>query len=233
MKKIFAELEALGHQTIAALRNHDAGAAAMLDDLQRDVRQGLLTERGLDNHRQNMANRRVEILKNHQASIDKLREEFEKLVDKACAPNAKNLDPDDAEILRNFELSPAEFEAMAEKHAANATMCRLLEQYRVQHDGQPYGPKKVGGMLGTTDGRERWHTDWRFQTADERKAIFNRACGTVESIIGQKDRYTPHREINLSRYISGAYHSVQGADPKALPAPELPKKQAPAMPKIF
>lgn len=52
MKKYFAELEALGHKTIQALRAHDAGAASMLAKLQADVRAGFLTERGFANHRQ-------------------------------------------------------------------------------------------------------------------------------------------------------------------------------------
>lgn len=233
MKKYFTELESLGHKTIQALRTHDAGAASMLNDLQADVRAGFLTERGFANHRQAMDNKRKQILEAHQEAVTKLREEYEKVVDKHCTPSAGRLHPEDAEILRLFDLSPAEFETMAEKYADNPTMGRLLEQYRVQHEGQPYGPKSAERMLGTGSDRERWHTDWRYQTADERKEIFSRACGTVDSFIGQRDKYSPNRELNLSRYISGAYHSLQGADPNALPAPELSKEQAPAMPKIY
>ena len=233
MKKYFAELEALGHKTIAALRTHDAGVASMLADLEAGLRAGFLTERGLANQRQAMANKRKQILDTHQEAVTKLREEYEKAVDEHCTPSTGSLHPEDAEILRLFNLSPAEFEAMAEKYKTNPTMGRLLEQYRVQHEGQPYGPKSTERMLGTGSDRERWHTDWRYQTADERKKIFEVACGTVDSFIGQKDRYSPHRELNLSRYISGAYHSLQGADPDALPAPELPQEQAPAMPKIY
>ena len=233
MKKYFAELEALGHKTIADLRTHDAGAASMLADLEADLRAGLITQKGLANHRQAMADKRKQILDAHQEAVTKLREEYERSVDKHCTPSTGRLHPEDAEILRLFDLSPAEFEAMTEKYADNPTMGRLLEQYRVQHEGQPYGPKKAGQMLGTGDGREKWHTDWRYQTADERKKIFQVACGTVDSIIGQMDKYSPNRELNLSRRISDAYHSLQGADPDAMPAPELPQEKPRVMPKIF
>lgn len=232
MKRYFKELEDLGHKTIAALRTHDAGAASMMADLEADVRAGFLTQKGLANHRQAMADKRQKILDAHQEAVTKLREEFERSVDKHCTPSTGRLHPEDAEILRLFDLSPAEFEAMTEKYADNPTMGRLLEQYRVQHEGQPYGPKSTERMLGTGSDRERWHTDWRYQTADERKKIFEVACGTVDSIIGQKDRFVQNRELNLSVRISNAYHSLQGADPNALPAPEL-QEQAPARPMIF
>ena len=233
MKKYFAELEALGHKTIQALRTHDAGAASMLADLESDLRADLITQKGLANHRQAMDNKRKKILEDHQEAVTKLREEYEKAVDKHCTPSTGRLHPEDAEILRLFDLSPAEFEAMAEKYLDNATMGRLLEQYRVQHEGQPYGPKSTERMLGTGSDRKRWHTDWRYQDAAERKKIFDVACGTVDSIIGQKDRFVQNRELNLSRYISGAYHSLQGADPNALPAPEIPAEQSPARPVIY
>ena len=229
----FMGLEDLGHKTIAALRTHDAGSASMLEDLAADVRAGLLTQKGYDNHKRAMEEKRKEILDNHQAEVKRLREEYDAAVDKYCTPDAGWLNPDDAEILRSFELSPKEFETMAVKYAANPTMCRLLEQYRVEHEGKPYGPKKAGGLLGTGDGREEWHTDWRFQTADERKAIFARVCGCVDSIIGQKDRFVKDRDRDLTARISGAYHSLQGHDPDALPAPETPRDEAPARPFIF
>lgn len=233
MKKYFAELEALGHKTIQALRTHDAGTASMLADLESDLRAGLITQKGLANHRQAMDNKRKKILEDHQEAVTKLREEYEKAVDKHCTPSTGRLHPEDAEILRLFELSPAEFEAMTERYADNPTMGRLLEQYRVQHEGQPYGPKSTERMLGTGSDHERWHTDWRYQTADERKKIFEVACGTVDSIIGQKDGFVRNRELNLSRRISDAYHSLQGADPNALPAPEIPTEKSPAHPVIF
>ena len=205
----------------------------MLADLESDLRAGLITQKGLANHRQAMDNKRKKILEDHQEAVTKLREEYEKAVDKHCTPSTGRLHPEDAEILRLFELSPAEFEAMAEKYLDNATMGRLLEQYRVQHEGQPYGPKSTERMLGTGSDRERWHTDWRYQTADERKKIFEVACGTVDSIIGQKDRFVQNRELNLSRRISDAYHSLQGADTNALPAPEIPTEMSSVHPVIF
>ena len=205
----------------------------MLADLESDLRAGLITQKGLANHRQAMDNKRKKILEDHQEAVTKLREEYEKAVDKHCTPSTGRLHPEDAEILRLFELSPAEFEAMAEKYLDNATMGRLLEQYRVQHEGQPYGPKSTERMLGTGSDRERWHTDWRYQTADERKKIFEVACGTVDSIIGQKDRFVQNRELNLSRRISDAYHSLQGADTNALPAPEIPTEKSSVHPVIF
>lgn len=232
MKKYFAELEALGHKTIADLRTHDAGAASMLDDLEADVRAGFLTDRGLANHRQAMADKRMKIKNDHREAVAKIREEYEAAIDKAYMPTASRIDSEDAETLRYFELSPAEFKKLAEKHAANPSMCRLLEQYREQHEGKPYGPKIPGQMMGTGT-RATWHTDWRYQTADERKKIFQVACGTVDSIIGQMDKYSPNRELNLSRRISDAYHSLQGADPDAMPAPELPQEKPRVMPKIF
>ena len=233
MKKYFAELEALGHKTIADLRTHDAGAASMLADLEADLRAGLITQKGLANHRQAMADKRMKILKDHQEAVAKMREEYEAAIDKAYMPTASCINSEDAETLKYFDLSPAEFEKLAEKYAANPSMCRLLEQYRVQHEGQPYGPKSTERMLGTGEGQKKWHTDWKFQTADERKKIFERACGTVDSYIGQRDKYSPNRELNLSRYISGAFHSLQGSDPDALPAPELPQEKPRVMPKVF
>ena len=233
MKKCFAELEALGHKTIADLRTHDAGAASMLADLEADLRAGLITQKGLAHHRQAMADKRMKIKNDHREAVAKIREEYEAAIDKAYMPTASRIDSEDAETLKYFDLSPAEFEKLAEKHAANPSMCRLLEQYRVQHEGLPYGPKVIGQMMGTGGARAQWRTDWKFQTADERKKIFQVACGTVDSIIGQMDKYSPNRELNLSRRISDAYHSLQGADPDAMPAPELPQEKPRVMPKIF
>ena len=233
MKSYFKELEDLGHKTIAALRTHDAGSASMLEDLAADVRAGFLTQKGFDNHKRAMENKRKEILDNHRAEVNRLRAEYEASVDQYCMPSTGWLNPQDAEILRSFELSPKEFEAMAEKYRDNPTMGRLLEQYRVQHEGILYGPKKTGGLLGTDDGREEWHTDWRFQTPEERKEIFARVCGCVDSIIGQMDRFVKDRDRNLTARISDAYHSLQGHDPNALPAPEIPRDEGPARPFIF
>lgn len=234
MKSYFKELEDLGHKTIAALRTHDAGVASRLADLQDDLKAGFITQRGYANQRQAMENARKEILDNHQSEVNRLRAAYEEHVDKYCAPSTGRLHPDDAEILKNDELSPAEFEAMAETYRDNPTMGRLLEQYRVQHTGQPYGSRKDGiRLIDAGDGRKVWHTDWRYQTADERKAIFARACGMVESAIGQKDRFVKDRDRDLSARISGAYHSLQGHDPNALPAPEIPRDEGPARPFIF
>lgn len=233
MKSYFKELEDLGHKTIAALRTHDAGSASMLEDIAADVRAGFLTRKGFDNHKRAMEDKRKEILDNHYAEVNRLRAEYEASVDQYCMPSTGWLNHHDAEILSSFELSPKEFETMAEKYRDNPTMGRLLEQYRVQHEGIPYGPKKTGGLLGTGDGREEWHTDWRFQTPEERKEIFARVCGCVDSIIGQKDRFVKDRDRDLSARISGAYHSLQGHDPNALPAPEIPRDEGPARPFIF
>ena len=228
MKNYFCKMEELGQETVEALRTHDAGCASMLKELDADLQAGNITHRGYDNHQASMNAKRKEIVDGFRAAASQLQREFEEHVDKICTPSIGWLNAHDAEILRLFELSPQEFEAMAARYSDNPTMSRLLDQYRVQHEGKPYGPCEPGRLLDSGESRPRWHTDWKYQTADERKAIFKSVCNSVESIIGQSDKYVKNRNTKISARISSGYHSIQGADPNVLPAPMIPQEEKPA-----
>ena len=107
----------------------------------------------------------------------------------------------DMEILKNFDLSPKEFENLAHKHENNPTMGRMLEKYRTDHNVE---------------------TDWRYQTADQRKGIFNAACDSVYFVLKQDDKYSPEREQRIEHNTAKAYHSLQGSIAEVMPIPNAP-----------
>jgi len=217
VKKYFEKLQSIGLEAIAELRKMDAQHADQLFEYQEGVRKGENTPLGYDNLKRSLENRRKQTNDSYTAKLEALEKEFAAAVDEYVMPSVGRMNKDDAEILKNFELSPAEFEHMAAKYRDNPTMGRLLEDYRLSHEG-----KQIGRGTDTTT----WHTNWCYQTPEQRKAIFNSASCSVHHIIGQIDKYNPDRELNVQRRVSEGYHKLQGSDTEAMPAPASQEKKS-------
>ncbi len=198
MKQFFEELDTLGRSAVVELRQLDARQAPMHKEYLELRMKGDITEQGYQGLVKSLEDERKKAVDKHRADMAALSERYNKAVDAYMVPSAERMVAGDVEILRNFTLSSSEFEAMADKYGDNPTMGRLLEEYRRQH--------KV-------------YTNWRFQTGEDRKQAFLNACSSVESIMGQLDKYVPDREGNVTRRVYGCYHSIQGSDPDALPVP--------------
>ncbi|HRV73067.1 MAG TPA: hypothetical protein P5116_04215 [Eubacteriales bacterium] len=198
MKQFFEELEKLGRSAVVELRQIDARQAPMFKDYLEQRMKGDITEQGYQGLVKSLEEARKKVVDKYKADMEALAARHAEAVDALVYPSAERMVPGDIEILKNFNLSKEEFEAMADKYADNPTMGRLLEDYRTQH--------KVA-------------TNWRFQTGHDRKQVFQSACSSVESIMGQLDKYVPDREGNVTRRVFGCYHELQGSDPDALPVP--------------
>lgn len=198
MKQFFEELEKLGRSAVVELRQIDTRQAPMHKEYLELRMKGDITEQGYQGLVKSLEDERKKAVEKHKADVAALAERYNKAVDAYMLPSAERMHTEDIEILRNFNLTSAEFEGMADKYGDNPTMGRLLEDYRKQH--------KV-------------ETNWRFQSAEERKQVFQSACSSVESIMGQMDRYCPDREGNVTRRVYGCYHKLQDSDPEALPVP--------------
>ena len=194
----FEELEKLGRSTVVELRQIDARQAPMHKEYLEQRMKGNITEQGYRGLVKSLEDERKKAVDRHKADVAALAERYNKAVDAYMLPSAGRMHMEDIEILRNFNLTSAEFEGMADKYGDNPTMGRLLEDYRKQH--------KV-------------ETRWRFQSAEERKQAFQSACISVESLVGQMDKYCPDREGNVTRRVYDCYHKLQGSDPEALPVP--------------
>lgn len=198
MKQFFEELEKLGRSAVVELRQLDEKQAPMFKDYLEQRMKGDITEQGYQGLVKSLEEARKKVVDKYKADMEALAARHAEAVDALVYPSAERMVPGDIEILKNFNLTKEEFEAMADKYGDNPTMGRLLEDYRTQH--------KVA-------------TDWHFQTGHDRKQVFLRACGSVESIMGQLDKYVPDREGNVTRRVFGCYHELQGSDPEALPVP--------------
>ena len=198
MKQYFEELEKLGRSAVIELRQIDARQTPMHKEYLELRMKGDITEQGYQGLVKALEDERKKAVDKHRADMAALSERYNKAVDAYMLPSAERMHTEDIEILRNFNLSSGEFEAMADKYGDNPTMGRLLEDYRKQHNIDTY---------------------WRFQSAEERKQAFQSACSSVESIMAQMDKYCPDREGNITRRVYGCYHKLQGSDPEALPVP--------------
>ena len=198
MKQYFEELEKLGRSAIVSLRRLDARQVDEHKEYLEQLRRGDITEQGYKNCIKSLDDFRQRIANGYKSEIAALKEKYSAATEAHLLPTAGRVHKDDLEILRNFKLSDSEFDLLTEKHQDNPVMGRLLEEYRKEH-----------GI----------DTRWRFQSLEDRKAIFDSACLSVESIINQLDKYSPDREGNLTRRVYSSYHKLQGSDPEALPVP--------------
>lgn len=219
MKKYFERLQSIGLEAVAELRKMDKRRADQLIEYREQVMKGDSTEMGYQNLKCTLDNRRAQMVADYSAKLETLEKEFAGAVDADMMPSGRRINTEDAEVLKTFELSPAEFERMAAKYQDNPTMGRLLEDYRVKHEGAAIG-KGVPTFTGMAADAEQWRTSWRFQTAEERKAIFHSVSRTVYHIytgdLGEDCVY------RVKMRVSTAYHKLQGSDPNALPIPEEP-----------
>lgn len=220
MKKYFEKLQSIGLEAIAELRKMDTQRADQLIKYREQVMKGDSTEMGYQNLKCSLDNRRAQTVADYTAKLGTLEKEFAAAVDDAMMPSARRINAEDAEVLKTFELTPAEFERMAAKYQDNPTMGRLLEDYRAKHEGTGTGKSAQSFTGMATDAVELWHTSWRFQNTEERKAIFNSASNSVRHIFtGVLDESGAFR---VKKRVSQEYHKLQGSDPNALPIPEAP-----------
>ena len=218
MKKYFEKLQSVGLEALAELRKMDRQRVDQLIAYREQVMKGDSTEMGYQNLKCRLENHRAQMLADYTAKLGVLEKEFAAAVDTDMMPSGRRINTEDAEVLKTFELSPAEFERMAAKYQDNTTMGRLLEDYRVKHEGKVIGSGEV--PLIDTDPAEQWHTSWRFQNAEERKAIFNSASNSVRHIFSGV--LEDSGAFRMGRRISQEYHKLQGSDPNELPIPEAP-----------
>ena len=201
MKTYFERLSKIGVEAVQGLRRLDAQHAEMTQRYHEDYMKGNITRQGYERCLKELDTACDRYIAGVATKIESLKAEFAEASERHTTPTSGNLNMADMEILKNFELSPKEFESLARKYDNNATMGRMLEKYRVDHNVK---------------------TDWRFQTAERRNEIFNRACNTVYFTVKQSDKYSPAREANIERSTATAYHKLQGSIAEVMPIPDDP-----------
>ncbi len=199
MKSYFEKLQSIGLEAVVGLRRLDAQHAELHANYHEDYMKGNLTPQGYGSLIKSLDKQRENYITQQLEKVNAVKVDYHKAVDAYIAPSAGRMHMDDIELLKQFELSTGEFESLAEKYRDNPTMGRLLEKYRTDHNVD---------------------TNWRFQTGNKRKEIFNRLCGSVESIMKQNDKYSPDREGTLLRNTATYYHQLQGSNADDLPIPE-------------
>ena len=201
MRTYFEKLSKIGVEAVRGLRQLDAQHTEMTQRYHNDYMKGNITRQGYERYLKELDKASDEYIAGVATKIDSLKAEFAEASERHTTPTSGNLNMADMEILKNFELSPKEFEGLARKYDNNATMGRMLEKYRVDHNVK---------------------TDWRFQTAERRNEIFNSACDTVYFTVKQSDKYSPAREANIERNTAMAYHKLQGSIAEVMPVPDDP-----------
>ena len=201
MKTYFERLSKIGVEAVKGLRQLDAQHMEMQRSYHEDLQKGTITRQGYERYLKELDTAREKYIAGVDAQIEGLKAEFAEATERHTTPTSGNMNMADMEILKNFELSPKEFEGLARKYDNNATMGRMLEKYRVDHNVK---------------------TDWRFQTAERRNEIFNSACDTVYFTVKQSDKYSPAREANIERNTAMAYHKLQGSIAEVMPVPDDP-----------
>ncbi len=209
MRQYFERLSKLGVEAVRGLRQLDAQHVEMQRSYHEELQKGTITRMGYERYLKDLDKAREKFIAGYDAKLEALKAEFADATDRHTSPSAGNMNMADMEILKNFDLSPKEFENLAHKHANNPTMGRMLEKYRKDHDVK---------------------TDWRYQTAEQRNEIFNGACSSVRSLMAQLDKYCPAREANIERNTAMAYHKLQGSVAELMPIPDDP---APAPGTVF
>lgn len=201
MKTYFEKLSKIGVEGVRGLRQLDAQQAVMAQSYHEDYTKGTITRQGYERYLKELDTAREKYIAGVDAQIEGLKAEFAEATERHVTPTSGNMNMADMEILKNFELSPKEFESLARKYANNATMGRMLEKYRAEHNVD---------------------TDWRYQTPEQRNQIFKGACDSVYFTMKQSDKYCPAREANIERSTAAAYHKLQGSIAEVMPIPDDP-----------
>ncbi len=201
MKTYFEKLSKIGVEGVRGLRQLDAQLAVMAQSYHEDYTKGTITRQGYERYLKELDTAREKYIAGVDAQIEGLKAEFAEATERHVTPTSGNMNMADMEILKNFELSPKEFESLARKYANNATMGRMLEKYRAEHNVD---------------------TDWRYQTPEQRNQIFNGACSGVASVMRQSDKYCPAREDHITYNTAKAYHKLQGSVAEVMPIPDDP-----------
>lgn len=201
MKTYFERLSKIGKEAVVGLRQLDAQHAEMHKSYHELLTKGELTPIGYERYVKDLDRARDNYIAGVNSQLEGLKAEFAEATDRHTTPTSGNLNMADVEILKNFELSPKEFESLARKYDNNATMGRMLEKYRVDHNVD---------------------TAWRYQTAERRNEIFNSACNSVYFTVKQSDKYSAAREQNIERNTAIAYHKLQGSIAEIMPVPDDP-----------
>jgi len=201
MRTYFEKLSKIGVEAVQGLRRLDAQHMEMQRSRNEDFRNGVITASGYERYLKELDEARAKYIAGVEAQIEGLKAGFAEATERHLMPTGGNMNMADMEILKNFELSTKEFEGLARKYANNATMGRVLEKYRMDHNVD---------------------TSWRFQTAEQRNEIFKGACSSVISIMRQSDKYSPAREAHIERNVAIAYHKLQGSVAEVMPIPADP-----------
>lgn len=201
MKTYFERLSKIGVEAVQGLRRLDAQQAVMAQSYHEDYTKGTITRQGYERYLKELDTAREKYIAGVDAQIEGLKAEFAEATERHTTPTSGNMNMADMEILKNFELSPKEFEGLARKYANNATMGRMLEKYRTDHNVD---------------------TDWRYQTPEQRNQIFKGACDSVYFTMKQSDKYCPAREDHIAYNTAKAYHKLQGSVAEVMPIPDDP-----------
>ena len=194
----FSHLQRLGREAVTELRKLDAQHIEKQRNYHEELTKGNITRQGYERYLSDLDKARDRFIDEYNAKLEALKTQFSEATDKHTTPSPGYFNVADMEILKNFDLSTSEFESLAQKYNDNPTMGRMLEKYRVDH--------KVD-------------TSWRYQTADERKSVFNSACNSVYFIMKQSDMYNTQREARIDYITASSYHKIQGSNPEHMPIP--------------
>ena len=209
MEQYFEKLQKIGISAVADLRGMDSRHMEMQKSYLEDRRKGNLTEQGYHGLVQALDSTRNKRVSEVKAKIAALQDEYNAAVDKHTALSSAAIDNADVELLKSIPITVADFDLLVEKHRSNPTMLRLLDAYRNEHNIK---------------------SNWRYQTPEQRKDIFNTVCWAVEAVaIGKAvisavlpandDRFSQDREQRITSMVSSAYHKLQDSDPDILPVP--------------
>lgn len=207
MEQYFEKLQKIGISAVADLRGMDSRHMEMQKSYLEDRRKGNLTEQGYHGLVQALDSTRNKRVSEVKAKIAALQDEYNAAVDKHTALSSAAIDNADVELLKSIPITVADFDLLVEKHRSNPTMLRLLNAYRNEHNIK---------------------SNWRYQTPEQRKDIFNTVCWAVEAVaIGKAvisavlpandDRFSQDREQRITSMVSSAYHKLQDSDPDILP----------------
>ena len=211
MESYFERLQQIGTVAVADLRGMDSRHTEMQKSYLEDRRKGNLTEQGYHGLVQALDSTRNKRISEVKAKIAALQDEYNTAVDKHTALSSAAIDNADVEMLKSIPITAADFDLLVEKHRGNPTMLRLLDAYRNEHSIK---------------------SNWRFQTPEQRKEIFNNVCFTVETVaIGKTvvrsalsaraDRFSQDREQRIACLVSTAYHKLQDSNPDKFPTPTI------------
>lgn len=209
MEQYFEKLQQIGISAVADLLGMDSRHTEMQKSYLEDRRKGHLTEQGYHGLVQALDSTRNKRVSEVKAKIAALQDEYNAAVDKHTALSSAAIDSADVEMLKSIPISAADFDLLVEKHRSNPTMLRLLDAHRNEQNIK---------------------SNWRYQTPEQRKDIFNTVCWAVEAVaIGKAvvsavlpasgDSFSKNRAQRITSLVSSAYHKLQDSDPNKFPAP--------------